>query len=351
MNEPVLTVGSIAQAIGAEVEGDSSLRITGVAALDTAGASEITFVFDARRARRLGKSKAGAAIVGPDVTGPAGMTLLRSADPEQALAKLLATLAAPEDLPPVGVHPSAEVSPSARLGCDVRIGPHAVVGANAAIADGAVLSASVSVGADVRIGEQTILFPSVVVYPRCVIGRRCRIHANAVIGSDGFGYYHRQGVQHKIPHAGTVIIGDDVEIGACTCIDRAKFGATRIADGAKIDNLVQIAHNVRIGRGAVITAQVGIAGSAEIGDYVVLGGNAGIADNVKLGAGSRVAGMSGVLADLEPGIDVMGIPAFPLRDFMKSTALFRRLPELKDLINQLQARMDALERATTNDRP
>ena len=346
-----LSIQQIAEAIGALVEGDARTMIRGVASVDAAEAGHITFAVDARRAAQLAVPSASAVLVKPDVPVPAGMAALRTADPKAALAAVLGLFAPPEDLPAPGVHPTATISPEARLGRDVAIGPHVVVGAGAAIGDGAALCANVCVGASAVIGDGTVLFPGVVVRERCVIGKRCRLHANAVIGADGFGYYFRDGVHRKVPHVGIVQIGDDVEIGACTCVDRAKWSATRIGDGAKIDNLVQIGHNAVIGRGAIIVGCVAIAGSAVLGDFAVIGGHGGVRENVTVGAGARVGAYSVALQDVPAGQEVAGIPAVPAAEWLRFAKSWPKLPELRRQVRELQARLDALERTTKDDRP
>ena len=345
------TVDQIARAIGAEVEGDAREVIRSAAAIGSAAAGDITFAVDPHRAKSLADCQATAAVVGPDMQGRPGMTLLRVSDPQAAFARVLAMLAPPEDLPPAGVHPSATVDQAARLGDGVAVAANVVVGPGAEIGDNVVLCANVCLGANAIVGEGSILMPGVVVGRDCTIGQRCRIHPNAVIGADGFGYYFRDGVHHKITHAGTVEIGDDVEIGACSCVDRAKFGATRIGDGTKIDNLVQIAHNVQIGRGALLASLVGVAGSAELGDHVVLGGHAVIRDNVTVGSGVQVAGFSGIGQDTEAGQAVGGVPAFPMGQFLRCHVVYKKLPEMSKKLRQLQARLDALENRTEDDRP
>ena len=345
-----LTVADIARAIGATVEGDSAAAITGVGSIDSAVPGEVTFASDERRAQRLPQCRASAAVVKPGVPAVPGLTLLRVADPEAAFAVILGLLAPPEDLPPVGVHPSAVIAPDAEIGLDVAIGPHVVIGSGARIEDRAVLCANAFVGAGACIGQGTVLFPGVVVREYCTLGQRCRIHANAVIGADGFGYFFRNGVHHKVPHIGVVEIGSDVEIGACSCIDRAKFGATRIGDGTKIDNLVQVAHNVQIGRGVILVAGVRIGGSAIVGDYAVLGGGVGVRDNVSVGSGVRATAYSGITRNVEPGQEVGGFPAIPVWSHLRSLQLIAKLPELKTQIKELQARLDAIEESPKNDR-
>ena len=351
MTAGTLTAQQIALAVGAEVEGDGAVAITGASAIDSASAGDITFAVDVRRAGLLAGCQASAVIVPTEAQTPPGLTVLRATDAEAAFAKTLALLAPAEDRPPVGLHASAVVHETARLGRDTALGAHAVVAAGATLGDRVTLCSHVCIGENSTIGDDTVLFPGVVVRHGCRIGRRCRIHPNAVIGSDGFGYYHRDGVHHKVPHIGTVEIGDDVEIGACACVDRAKMGATRIGDGAKIDNLVQIAHNVQVGKGALLAGLVGVAGSSKLGDYVVLGGHVGIRDNIRIGDGVQVAGFSAVGQDVQAGKVLSGIPAFGLRDHLRAHMVFTRLPEMRRQVKALQARLDALENRTKNDRP
>ncbi len=352
MTEQVLTVRQIARAIGATVEGVAATVIRGAGSIDSAGAEQITFAADPRRVKRLGGCKAGAVVVAADAAVPvAGLTLLRVADPEAAFASVLAMLAPPEDLPPAGVHPTADVADGAVLGRGVAIGPHVVVGEGADIGDEVVLGPNVVVGAGVKIGAKTILFAGVVVRERCTIGRRCRLHPNVVIGADGFGYYFRDGVHHKVPHIGTVELGDDVELGACSCVDRGKFGVTRVGDGVKTDNFVQIGHNAQVGRGVVLVSHVAIGGSATLGEYVALGGHVVVRDNVNVGPQVEAAGCTAIAQDLEGRQSVSGIPAMPARQHFRAFKLYARLPEMKKQLTQLQARVDALESRAENDSP
>ena len=347
----VWTAEAVAGAIGATIDGDGAAQITGVAAAGATSRGDLTFAVDPRRVRQLATAPFAAAIVPTDAEAPAGATVLRTDDPEAAFARFLQLWAGKEDLPPVGVDPSAVVHPTAQVAADAAVGPGAVIGEGAAVGERVVLCANVCVGAGSTIGDETVLMPGAVVRERCTIGRRCRLHANCVIGTDGFGYYTRDGVHHRIHHAGTVEIGDDVEIGACSCVDRAKFGATRIGDGAKIDNMVQIAHNVQIGAGVLLAAQVGIAGSSRLGDYVVLGGHVGVRDNVQVGDGVRSAAFAAIARDVEAGQVVSGIPAIAAGQQARAVKIFASLPELKKQLRRLQARVDALEDATGADSP
>ena len=335
------TVARLAESLGGTLDGDGAGRLVGVASVEAAGPTDVTFVADARRAGQLADCRAGAAIVGGDCP-PAALPLIRVASVPRAVAALLNLLGEPEVLPPAGVHPSAILAADAVIGEGAAIGPRVVVDSGAVIAPGAVLCAGVCVGAGVRVGEGTILFEGTVVQGRATIGQRCRIGPNAVIGSCGFGYYY-EGRHNRVPHAGTVEIGDEVDIGACSCVDRAKFGATRIGAGTKIDNLVQIAHNVQIGRGCLLAGFAAVGGSAVLKDGVVLGGRAGIRDHITLGAGVRGAGGAVVLQDVPAGQTVVGAPAREGRLGLRIWQAQERLPELLKRVRALEERLKRLE--------
>ena len=259
------------------------------------------------------------------------------------MQRLLEYLAPPVPRPAAGIHPGAVVADTASIGRDVAIGPHCMVGANVALGHGTVLHAGVTIGDDVTIGDECELFAGVVVRERCTIGHRVTIHANSVIGTDGFGY-RWDGTKHaKQPHIGTVVIEDDVEIGSCTCIDRGKIDETRVGSGTKIDNLVQVGHNVRIGRHCILCAGVGVGGTAVLEDGVVLGGAAGVRDHVRLGAGVQVGALSGIPNDIPAGQAVVGAPALPHRDYLREQAAIRKLPEALRTIRALANRVAELE--------
>lgn len=341
--EPLhITVEELAGRVGGKVEGDGRKVIAGIAPLDAAGPDEVTFVADARRSGDLAGTKAGAAIVFA-ACPPAALPLVRVANVDAAVACLLRLIGDGEDLPPAGIHPSAIVDPSAQVAADAAIGPGACVGPRAMIGAGAVLCARAVVEADVVIGEQTLLLPGTVVQRRCRIGAHCRIGPNAVIGSSGFGYHFDQGRHERMPHIGAVEIADRVDIGAGACIDRGKFGQTRIGEGTKIDNLVQVAHNVQIGRHCLLAAQVGIAGSAILKDYVVLGGAVGVRDNITIGRGARCSAYSAIAQDVSDGQTLSGIPAIDARTALRSYKLFGRFPEIYQHIQDLDKRIKALE--------
>jgi UDP-3-O-[3-hydroxymyristoyl] glucosamine N-acyltransferase len=336
-----LTTGDIAAALRAELLGPSDLPIHHLEMLDRAGPGSLCFIGSARFAALWPASQAAAAVVarGIDIPGhdTARRAMLIVDDVDAAMVALL-ELFAPKALRPGGIHPTAVVDRSARLGRNVSIGAGCSVGPGATLADDVMLHAGVRIGSEVSIGRGTIIHPAAVIYDRCAIGAACIIHAGAVIGADGFGYRpapEGRGVI-KVPHLGSVEIGDDVEIGANTCIDRAKFGATTIGSGTKIDNLVQIAHNCRIGRSCIICGHVGLAGSVVLGDGVVLGGGVAIADHITIGAGARVGARSGVMNDIPPGQSWMGIPAGPATETGRNYAAFRRLGELMQRIRRYE---------------
>ncbi|HUT59678.1 MAG TPA: UDP-3-O-(3-hydroxymyristoyl)glucosamine N-acyltransferase [Phycisphaerae bacterium] len=347
MKKQQFTVRTVAEWVGGKVEGDGSLALEGIAPVESAGPKDLTFAADDKRVARLAESKAAAAIVGREPAS-ASMTLIRVDAVQPAVANLLGHLAGPEDLPAPGRHPTAIIAPDAEVAAEVAVGPYVVVGSGAKIGAGSALCAGVYVGPGVEIGERAVLGPNVVIRDGCRIGNGVRIGPNSVIGQDGFGYHFSDGVHHKVPHVGTVVIEDDVELGACVCVDRAKFGATRIGAGTKIDNLVQVAHNVQVGRGCLFAALVGIAGSATLGDYVVLGGHAGVRDNVDIGSGVQASAYAAIASNVADGEQVGGIPAGPARQQKRVVLATLKLPELLKRVKELEARLQAIESAKDN---
>jgi len=341
-----LTVGEIAGFVGGELQGDPSVVIDSVGSLGSAGPKDITFATDEKRTAQLAETKACAAIVPQSAEIPASsIPLIRVPDVQVAVAKLLGHLIGDEDLPPLGVDPTGRVDPTAEMGEGVRVGPGAIVGPRVKVGRRTALLGNVVIGSDVEIGRDAVLCEGVSVRQGCKIGDRVRIGPNSVIGYDGFGYYFADGKHNKIPHIGNVVIEDDVEIGSCACIDRAKFGSTRIGAGSKIDNLVQIAHSVQIGRTCVVAALSGIAGSTTLGKYVTLGGHVGIRDNITIGEGVTCAAYTAVSEDVPDGRTVFGIPAVKARQKFREISFTRRLPELFKRIDELEERLKALESA------
>jgi UDP-3-O-[3-hydroxymyristoyl] glucosamine N-acyltransferase len=344
-----MTTAELAERLGCRLEGNGRLEIVRAARLEEAGQGDITFLANPKYASKLAGTGASAVIADESVTG-SPCAVLRTNEPYLAFAEAVALLH-PVERPPAGVSPLASVDPTAELGPEVSI------------------AAFVSIGARVRIGARTILAPHVVVGARAVIGSDCLIHAHAsiregvqigdrvvlqdaaVIGSDGFGFARqRDGSHRKIPQVGRVVIEDDVEIGAHTAVDRPAVGETRIAAGTKIDNLVQVAHGVRIGRHALLAAQSGIAGSSELEDEVILAGQAGVTGHVRLGRGTRVGAKSVVTKDIGPGRHVTGIPAVDVEQWREATVLLRRLPELRERTRDLERRLSELERRVPKPR-
>lgn len=324
-----------------DLQGDPDVTVTGVQTSVQAGPHDITVVFNAKALARIGEAKA-AAIVIPTKAGALDRNVIRVANPRKAFIELL-NLFHPKPERSPAIHPQAIVAASAHVGEAVSIGAGAFIAERVALGTRVEIYPNVYIGESCEIGEDTEIFPNVTIYPGTVIGKRVRIHAGTVIGSDGFGIVRDpSGATIKIPQVGGVEIGDDVEIGANCSIDRATLGTTRIQEGTRIDNLVQIGHNVDIGKHCCIVAQVGISGSVTIGDCCDLAGQAGINDHVKIGNRVRVGAQSGVIADLEKG-SWIGYPAMPRVEALRAYSLLTRLPELHHCLKDLQKRCDRLE--------
>lgn len=321
-----VTLQHIAELVGGELTGDPAAVITGVAGLKEAREGDISFLANDRYLPLVRKTKASALVTGPDFAGTYP-NLIRTPHPSRAFTAITGLFVPSAEDRPRGVHPSACVDPTARLGRGVAVGPAAVIGPDVEIGDDTIVDSGAVVGAGCRIGAASRLYPRVTVYPGCRIGSRVFIHAGAVIGSDGFGYETISGRHEKIPHVGTVVIEDDVEIGSNTCIDRGRFRETRIGRGTKIDNLVQVAHNVHVGPDCLIVSQAGISGSAVLGRGVVLAGQVGVVGHVEIGDGAVVGARSGVPKSVPPGSVVLGEPARPIGEQKRILALIGRLPE------------------------
>jgi len=344
-----MTSGELASMVGGTLVGPGDLGLTGIDVLDRAGPAQLSFLRDAQYAPKLKRSRCGAVLVSRRVFEDSdaaaadnhSRAMIFVDDADLALITLLEKLT-PPPAHPVGIHARATVDPSAHIGEGVAIGPNAVVGAQSTIDAGAIIYPGVVIGTQVSIGERSIVYANVTIQDRCVIGSRCNVHSGVVIGTDGFGYRPDAGGNGliKIPHAGNVIIGDDVEIGANTCIDRAKFGATLVGDGTKIDNHVQIGHGCRIGTSCILCGGAALAGSVTLGDGVTLAGEAAVADNNTLGAGATLGARSGLFSDIPAGKTWFGYPARPATRAFRSIASLDQLPELVRKVRRIIADHD-----------
>ena len=331
----------LAQWVDGTIVGDGEVEISGVAAIEEARAGEITFIADPKYLPNLSKTNASAVIVSKEVT-QADKALLCVSRPKLAFAKIL-TLFSHEPYQPKGIDPNAWISPTAKLGKDLTLYPFVYIGDRCSIGDRVTLYPGVYVGEDASIGEDSILYPNVSVYSRTIIGNRVILHSGVAVGSDGFGYEKEGRKNVKIPQVGRVEIEDDVEIGANTTIDRATFSKTVIRRGVKIDNLVQVAHNVAIGEDSIIVAQVGISGSAKIGSNVTLAGQVGVVPQVEIGDNVMVGAQAGVTHDLPANQGYLGSPALPHREFLRAITTFPKLPEMRKTLIEIEKRLNRIE--------
>ena len=336
------TLAELAAAVGGRVSGDPKLRLAGVRGLEDAGPDDLSWVASERRASGARATRAGA-LLAPSVEAAAGRPAVIVESPALALARWLERFLPPAR-PRPGIAAGARVHRTARIGKGASVAAGATVAAGARVGPRTRISAGAYVGEGAEIGQDCLLHVNVVVLERCVVGSRCVLHPGAVIGSDGFGYVWDGKAHRKIPQVGIVRIGDDVEVGANSAIDRATLGETRIGRGTKIDNLVQIGHNVVVGEDAVLCGQVGIAGSARLEDRVTLAGQVGVNDHVTVGRGAVATGQAGVTGSVPAGAVVSGMPAAPHREFLKSSALAARLPELARRLERLEKRLDEAEK-------
>ena len=334
------TTSQLAEQLGAELVGDGALVINGFAPADAAQAGHLTF---AENEAYLAQAEQGgaSAILVSDTMASATKTLLRMKNPRVGYAKVLPLFFSEPPLAP-GVHPTAMVAASAQIDPSAHIGPHCVIGERVKIGARTALLGGVNVGDDSRLGDDAKIFPNVVLYARSQIGNRVRIHAGTSIGADGYGYVFDQGQQLKVLQLGNVIIHDDVEIGANTCIDRGALGSTVIGRGTKIDNLVQVAHNVVIGEGCLIVGQCGMAGSTKIGNFTVVAAQAGVGGHLKIGSQVIIGGKSAVIHDIPDGEKWLGIPAGPDRETKRQLIALRRLPDLLKRIAGLEKQFGPL---------
>lgn len=343
-----LTARQVAERLGGALEGDGALPLRGVATLEEATREELSWAATADFAPRVERTQAGVVLVPESWQTDSQRTLIRVADPDWARCEAAAWFAPPTPQIPPGLAKGARVDPTADVS-GACIAPNVFVGPGARVGPRTQLHPGVYIGADAQIGADCVLWPNVVVRERCVLGDRVIVHSNSTIGADGFGYLFRNGEHRKVPQLGIVIIDDDVEIGANSAIDRARSGATHIGRGTKIDNLVQIGHNVNIGEHCILAGQAGVSGSATLGRAVVLGGQAGVADHVTIQDGAQVMGQSGVSRNLAGGATVFGTPALDYHTFIRQRTALRRVPELMEKMRDLLRRIEKLE-SSANDR-
>jgi UDP-3-O-[3-hydroxymyristoyl] glucosamine N-acyltransferase len=334
-----VTVRELAAWVGGEVVGDGGLTVQAARTLKEAQTGDITFVEDEKHLPHLAASLAAVAVVGTGTEAPPGKTLVRVPDPLMAFAVLVEKL---HGLPPpaeTGIDPAARVHPTAVIGPGATVGPFACVGEGTVLGARCRLHAGVMVGRFCKLGDDVTIYPNAVLYDATVLGHRVIIHANAVLGADGFGYRLHAGKHVKVPQLGSVEVGDDVEIGAGTTIDRGTFQATRIGAGTKIDNLIQIGHNCRIGRHNLLISQMGMAGSSSTGDYVVIAGQAGVVGHVHIGDRTVIGGQAAVTKDVPAGQQYLGSPATPAREQKRILMTMEKLPELRRDIRRILAHL------------
>ena len=324
------SVRIIAGLLDAEFEGDGDLEISAAASIESAGPSEISFIGNRKAFAQAGQSRAGCLIVPPGFPSPSGRTVIRAAQPRGAFAAVVARLH-PKISPHPGIHPSAVISPSAVIAAGCSIGPHAVIGDGARLGPGCVIGAGCVVDARVTLGQECLLYANVTIYADVEIGEHAILHSGCVIGADGFGFVLTSQGYEKFPQIGRVHIGNHVEIGANSCVDRAALGVTSIGDGTKLDNMVHIGHNCQIGRHVVIAAQTGISGAVVVEDYAVIGGQVGIGDKARIETRAVVGSGSGILTSkiVRSGEVVWGTPARPLKKYLRQLAAIGRIEELR----------------------
>jgi len=338
-----LTVGDIAKKIGGRLEGKGEAVVSGMAGLEDAQPGDISFLANPKYASRVADTKAAAVIVNEGWNGTARCPVIRVKNADAAFAMIALMLAPPPVLSAPGIHSTAVIAPDAKIGNNVSIGPYCVIEKGVKVGDGTILFAGCYLGQETVVGRDCRFYPHVTTREYTKIGDRVIIHNGAVIGSDGFGYSMEGKQWKKIPQVGLVEIGNDVEIGANTTIDRARFGKTIIANGVKIDNLVQVAHNVRIGENTAIAAQAGISGSTRVGSNVQIGGQAGFAGHLDIGDNSAVGAQAGVTKDVQPATFVTGYPAMEHTKSAKMHAHLARIPEMKQEIKEIDKRLSNLE--------
>ena len=341
-----MRVRELAEWLGATYEGDGEKELTGVAPIETAGASELAFVGTRKAEHEAESSAAGCLLVSLQWTGPSHRTIIRVAEPRTAFARAMSRFYPTAELKP-GIHPSAVLG-KVEMGAMVYVGPHAVIGDGTRLGVATSIGAGCSIGKRVVLGDGCMVHPNVTIYDNVDIGRGSILHSGCVIGADGFGYVMEHDRWHKFPQVGRVEIGDFVEIGANCCVDRAALGVTCIGEGTKLDNMVHVGHNCRIGRHVVVAAQTGFSGAVVVEDYAVIGGQVGIGDKARIESRATLGSGSGVLSAkiVRAGETVWGTPARPLKQHLEALANLAKLPEFRRELAELKRRVAELERST-----
>jgi UDP-3-O-[3-hydroxymyristoyl] glucosamine N-acyltransferase len=339
-----ISVADIARLVKGEVVGDGQLQVSGFSGIKEAKSHELSFLGNPKYEPLLQDTQAGAILVPRQISCP-GKTLIRVDNPSLSFTQVLNFfLKEAPDYKPRGIHPTAVIAPGAKLGPNVAVGANTVIEEGVVIGEGSIISAQCYVGHETHLGQHCLIYPQVVLREKVVLGDRVIIHSGTVIGSDGFGYIMADGKHAKIPQVGTVVIENDVEIGSNVTVDRARFDKTVIGEGTKIDNLVQIAHNVIIGKHCLVIAQSGIAGSTKLGNYVILAAQSGLVGHLELGDGSVVAAQSGLTKSLKAGEQVFGSPAEPIKEAFRIHAHLKRLDKYVETIKDLKKRIEELEK-------
>ncbi len=352
LNTNAITLAKLAELVGGELRGEADLLINNAWPIDNARSGTITMLDKIENVRNLEATQASAVILpcdSPEMALPAILV----ENPHEAFEKVVLQFRKPPERRGAGIHPSATIDPTAKLGDNLTIGPNAVVEANTIIGDGTVIGANSVIESDCQIGEASWIAANVTLYWGTILGKNCRLHSGVVLGADGFGYRQVDGRHKMVPQLGTVELGDRVEIGANTAVDRGVYGPTLIGEGTKIDNSVQIGHNCQIGKHNLLCAQVGIGGSSSTGDYVVMAGQVGMRDHVHVGTGAIISGMSGVANNVAEGEVMLGIPATPQREQKLQIASVSKLPQMRKEFKKMRQQLDRLlkekEESTSND--
>jgi UDP-3-O-[3-hydroxymyristoyl] glucosamine N-acyltransferase len=339
-----LTVAELARICGGTAEGEIERLITGASALESATPNDIAFVWGKKAMEAAAKSQAGCLLVPPEFEPGTRQTVIRVSQPRAAFGRAISALYPPKRFSGF-IHPSAVIAGNAKIAAGVFVGAHTVIGEESEIGAGTYIGNSCTIGERVHIGPESVIHSNVSIYDAVRTGARLIAHSGCVVGADGFGFTLSDDRYEKFPQIGTVEIGDDVEIGANCCIDRAALGVTRIGNGTKFDNLVHVGHNCTIGNHVVVAAQTGFSGGVWVGDYAVIGGQAGIGEKARIEAHAVIGGKAGVLTSqrVRAGEPVWGVPARPLRKHLKNLAFVNRLPEFREEVEELKRKLSALE--------